>query len=68
MSNKTFKYVVVATNGPDNRGIVGDGFTSEYEIKSTTALRAANKARKAHAETQECPVTEVQVLDSYRPE
>lgn len=68
MANKQFPYVVVATNGPDNRGQVGDIYTAEYNVKSTTALRAANKARKLHADEQGCPVTEVQILDAYRPE
>lgn len=70
MANRQFKFVVVATAGTDNRGKVSDedGLTAEYEIKSTNALRAANKVRQMHAEACDVEKTAVQILDAYRPE
>lgn len=63
MSNRQWPYVVITAPADDNRDTTRQETT---EVKSTNALRAANKAKKARAEAEGVEPKAIQVLDAYR--
>lgn len=63
MPNRQWSYVVILAPKHDNKD---KALQTTHEIKSTNALRAVNKAKKAHAEATGNAVTDFQVLDAYR--
>lgn len=63
MSNRQWKYYVLIAPKEDNR----DADLQEgYDIESTNASRAGNKAKKAHAEANGGEPTAYVVLEAYR--
>lgn len=61
MANRQYPYVIVLRR-------VGEGSDTDetYEVKSTNASRAMNKAKKERAEDDECEAREFQIMDAYR--
>lgn len=63
MSNRQWKYYVLIAPKDDNRN---PGLQEGYEIESTNASRAGNKAKKAHAEANGAEPVAFVVLEAYR--
>lgn len=63
MPNRQWNYYVLVSPKDDNKD---QGQQGGYEIKSTNASRAGNKAKKAHVEENGGTPTDYQVIDAYR--
>lgn len=63
MSNRQWKFYVIVSPKDDNRD---PALQEAYEIQSTNASRAGNKAKKAHAEANGGVPSDFVVLEAYR--